>query len=399
MMKRVLSILLIMATVLAAFSPLQTEAAERLTIRMLQESYDREKAKYDENQRNLRLTQSEINSKTNRIETLKAEMVKISKEVVVLNEQIEEYKIKIKGKIIESRNLIEQLQMTQKDDLYYDYIFNADSVSDMVYRSAVIKEVVEYNDKMISTLNNMINDNKKREEEIEKRKVEINKLEADLATQVTSLGEKKSQLSSGGVSIAKQMQTIQDKINMYKKKGCKLDDVIGVDCDKPSSNGFRRPTTSGYVTQNAFYNSPSSSHRGLDIGSSNGKREKIYPVADGTIIKIYEDLYHAKCIQIEHNINGTYYTSLYVHLSSYASNIYSGQRVTTNTFLGYMGDTGKAYGVHLHLELYPCRLYTDKQCLLWDDYTSFAYSKLRSGYNPRKLVPVTNGLYNKWNTR
>ena len=100
---------------------------------------------------------------------------------------------------------------------------------------------------MISTLNTMIEDNKKREEEIEKRKVEINKLESELATQVTSLGEKKSQLSSGGVSIAKQMQTIQDKINMYKKKGCKLDDVIGVDCDNPSSNGFRRPTTTGWT--------------------------------------------------------------------------------------------------------------------------------------------------------
>ena len=54
MMKKTLSILLIIATVMAVFSPLQTEAAEKLTIRMLQESYNKEKAKYDENQKSLK---------------------------------------------------------------------------------------------------------------------------------------------------------------------------------------------------------------------------------------------------------------------------------------------------------------------------------------------------------
>ena len=33
--------------------------------------------------------------------------------------------------------------------------------------------------------------------------------------------------------------------------------------------------------------------------------------------------------------------------------------VDTNTILGYMGNTGYSFGVHLHLEVYPCRIYVD----------------------------------------
>ncbi len=226
-------------------SPLKTNADEKLTLRKLQANYDAEKSKFDANQKQINLTQSEINAKRNRITKLKNEMYAISREVEKLNEEIDEYKINIKSKIIQSKNLIEQLQVTEKSDMYYDYVFNAESVSDMVYRSAVIKEIVDYNDKVVSTLNTMIEDNKKREEEIAKRKVEIDKLDNELNQQVVSLGEEKAKLTVGGVSIAKQMQNIESKIKYYKSRGCKLDDVIGVDCDKASSGPVRRPTQQG----------------------------------------------------------------------------------------------------------------------------------------------------------
>ena len=380
-------------------SPLKANADEKLTLRKLQNNYETEKAKYEENQKQVNLTQAEINAKRNRINTLKNEMYTISKEVEKLNDEIEEYKLNIKGKIIQSKNLIEQLQVTEKSDLYYDYIFNADSVSDMVYRSAVIKEIVDYNDKVVSTLNTMIEDNKKREEEIEKRKKEIDKLDAELNSQVVSLGEEKAKLTVGGVSIAKQMQNIESKIKYYKSRGCKLDDVIGVDCDKASTGTVRRPTTTGYVTQNNTLYSSGYFHRGLDIGSKNKEREKIYPVADGTIQGVEYDLYGALMVRIDHIINGKHYTSLYAHMSKFAPNIYKGKKVTTNDYIGYMGNTGKSTGVHLHIEMYDCWLYSDSKCLKWSTYTSYALQRYKSGYNVRKMIPVTSGLYNSWSTR
>ncbi len=401
MMKKIVLILLIFAFSLAVFYPLKTDAAERLTVRILKEQYAAEKEKYDNNQAKINLTQSQINNKKNTIERLKKELTTISEEASILQEEIEKYKVDIKDKIIESRTLIEQFQLNndENSNLYYDYIFNSSSVSDMVYRSAVIKEIMEYNEKTIDTLNTMIDDNKKREEEIARRKEEINKLEAELASEVVSLGEQKATLTSGGLSIEKQLAKIQENINYYVKLGCKLDDVIGINCAVPKSTGeWRRPTTTGYITQNAYYGS-SYTHRALDIGSSNGSGEKIYPILDGTITGIYYDIYGAKIVQMEHYKGGTYYTSLYVHLSSWSPNIYVGKQVNSNEYLGYMGATGKATGIHLHIEVFPCRLYTDTQCKKWDNWVSFAQNKLRSGYNPRQLIPVTNGLYNKWYNR
>ena len=64
-----------------------------------------------------------------------------------------------------------------------------------------------------------------------------------------------------------------------------------------------------------------------------------------------------------------------------------------------MGDTGYAFGVHLHIELYDCRMYTDYQCRTWNTWVAYAENKLRSGYNPRQKIPVPDGLYNSWSYR
>jgi peptidoglycan hydrolase CwlO-like protein len=389
--------------VIAAFAPLSVDAAEQMTVAKLRSQYNDEMAKYNETQAKINLTQSQINDKQNTIENLKSEMLTISKEVDTLKEEIEKYKTEIKDKVLESRSLIEQLQINKDENsnLYYDYIFNSQSVSDMVYRSAVIQEIMEYNEKTVNTLNSMIEDNNKREKEIENRKTEITKLESELNNQVATLGEQKNSLKSGGVTIEKQLAQLKEKIDYYVNvEKCKENDIIGVNCAVPKSTGvWRRPTETGYVTQNAYYGSYT--HRALDIGSSRGRGEKIYPVLDGKISQIYNDYYGANIVAVEHYLasEGTYYTSLYVHLSKYAPGLYVGKRVTTDDYLGYMGDTGYAFGVHLHIELFPCRLYTDSQCRTWNAWVNFAENKLRNGYNPRSKIPVTNGLYNSWSTR
>ena len=403
MMKKVVSIGLCIFTFLSVFTPLSVNAGERLTIRMLQEQLAAEQAKYDANQAKINLTQSEINAKNNKVSNLRAEMETIVAESEKILQEIEDYKVNIKDKVIESRALIDQIQMNNSsNNIYYDYIFNASSVSDMVYRTAVIKEIMDYNDKTIATLNDMIEDNKKREEEIANRKVEINNLQTQIQTELISLGEEKSSLETGALSIADQLEQISKTINNYKKLGCKTDDVIGVDCAVAASSGvWRRPTTVGYVTQDAYFNSYSSQHRALDISSGNKTNEKIYPVMDGTITGIYYENGNsgAKIVQMKHYIASekTYYTSLYVHLDRWSPDIYEGKYVSSNEYLGYMGNTGYSFGVHLHIELFPCVLYGDSTCLTWSRYTEFAYSLLRQGYNPRQKIPIP-GNY-QWNYR
>ena len=381
----------------------EPKAANKNTLGYYEEKLAQYKKEMQDNKNAINKTQNEIDSSQNQITRLKNETLSLTNEVKKLNEEIDKYQSDIKDKLVESKQIIEYMQVSDGKNVYLDYVFKADSVTDLINRSYVVKELVDYNTKVVKDLEKMIADNEKRQEEIDKRKVKITETEAQLEESIVSLGEKKESLSAGGVNIEAQIKIYDDLVKMYKNKGCKTNDVIGVDCAVTGgSSVFRRPTTTGYVTQEAYYKT-SYSHRALDIGSKNGRKEKIYPIADGTITAKYYDNYGALCLAIEHyNLKDRkYYTSLYVHMSSYAPGLYVGKKVTSDQYIGYMGDTGYAFGVHLHMEVFPCRLYnpSDANCYKWSKYDAYAKSLLRKGYNPRNLISFPKGTYNSWNSR
>lgn len=140
---------------------------------------------------------------------------------------------------------------------------------------------------------------------------------------------------------------------------------------------WRLPTEQGYITQYAHYN-----HIALDITSARGTNERIYPVADGVITSIFHDNYGAKIVTVNHYINGKYYTSQYVHLSWFASGIYVGQQVTTDTVLGGMGATGIATGIHLHLTVMDCNLYdaNDANCSTLGKFYNYGRVRVNQGF-------------------
>lgn len=356
------------------------------------------------NQSALNKTESQIKNTEAAIEATKEEMMSLKTEISSLQEEIEKYNTLIKEKVLQSKQLMEYLQLSSGENVYLEYVFDADSTTDLIYRMAVVQQLIDYNNKVISDLEQMIDGNKVREEEIEKRNKVLDEKEEDLGNKLESLGEEKTDLSETSVSVKQQIKIYQELVNSYKKQGCKSSDVIGVDCAVKGEAGiFRRPTKTGYVTSE-FGSRWGSFHRGIDISSENKRREKIYPVANGTIVAKYYDIYGALILAIEHysSVNNKWYTSLYAHMTSYAPNLYVGKYVTSDQYIGYMGDTGYAFGVHLHLEIAPCRLYNlnDKNCSTWSKYTKFVQEQEDKGFKgPRGLITFPKGLYNTWKSR
>ncbi len=404
MMSKIVSRTIIVLLLLSFLLPfIEPSAANKNTLGYYEEKLAQYKREMQENRNAINRTQSEINDSKNQIERLKNETLSLTNEVKKLNDEIDKYQEDIKDKLVESKQILEYMQVSDDRNVYLDYVFKADSVTDLINRGYVVKELIDYNTKVVKELEQMVSDNEKRQKEIDQRKIKINETESKLADAVVSLGEKKESLSEGGVNIEKQIKIYEELVTMYKKKGCKTNDVIGVDCAVTGgSSVFRRPTKTGYITQESYYGA-SYSHRAVDIGSKNKTKEKIYPIADGTITSKYYDNYGALCLAIEHyNLKDRkYYTSLYVHMSSYAPGLYVGKKVTSEQYIGYMGNTGHSFGVHLHLELFPCRLYnpSDSNCYKWSVYDAYAKRLLKSGYNIRKLISFPKGTYNSWNTR
>lgn len=57
-------------------------------------------------------------------------------------------------------------------------------------------------------------------------------------------------------------------------------------------------------------------------------------------------------VQVQHKIDGVYYTSCYAHMKKGSLAVKAGQKITAGTVLGKMGTTGMSTGKHLHFEIW-----------------------------------------------
>ena len=115
-----------------------------------------------------------------------------------------------------------------------------------------------------------------------------------------------------------------------------------------------------YNVKNRITNGYSKNHRAVDIGWKRNYTEEqnylVYPNCKGIVkeiqIGIPNDLGSTgkrswgNYVLIEHE-NGMY--SRYAHLKDVYCKV--GEKVDENTSIGYMGNSGNAYGVHLHFEV------------------------------------------------
>ncbi|MGB9696891.1 MAG: M23 family metallopeptidase [Ignavibacteria bacterium] len=95
---------------------------------------------------------------------------------------------------------------------------------------------------------------------------------------------------------------------------------------------------------NPFSRRGSEFHKGIDIKGEIG--EPIYATADGTVESADWDKGYGKCVKIHHKSG---YTSIFGHLSAF--NVEPGQHIKAGDIIGYVGNTGRSTGPHLHYEI------------------------------------------------
>ncbi len=398
--RRVLCLSLILSVLIMPFFPTSVKAETLRDYENLLKKYEREQANIkDQIGENNQLTKEAEQE----IENIKKELTNMSQEIEQMHIDIVDYNNEIREKTLQTKELFEYLQMTRSENVMLEYAFGAETITDLIYRIAVVKQITEDNEKKINELKDMIEYNKKREVELEDKEKQMEKRQKDLTEKITKLTKKNASLNDNSVSTEQQITTYRDQIKAYKEAGCTSNMEIGVDCfNNNSVAGWYRPTQSGYVTSEFGYRW-GSLHRAVDVSNSNPYKTKIYPVATGIITSKFTDYYGALTIIIEHKTaNGKYYSSLYTHLSSYSSNAVVGRKVTPNDFLGYMGATGYVTGPHLHMEIAPCRAmnHADKNCGTWNKYTAYVKKIYDSGKfkGPRELIYFPKP-YVRYNTR
>lgn len=355
-------------------------------------AYKNELAK---NKQEINAIEGRIRNNSAQIEQIKKDFIISGQEVQRMQDEYDQHNADIKQKGIESKQLIEYLQMANGENIYLEYAFGADSVTEFIYRMSLVEQLIDHNERTIKDLERMIEENKQKEKELTLKIENLKVEQANLSKSIENLTGVKSSINDNAISVAQQVKIYEADVASLIKQGCKPQHVIGVHCATSSIvAGFYRPTTSGYVTSEV---GPrwGSFHRGIDVSNKNPYSTTIYPVANGTIKSIYKDTYGALIVIMHHKTaNGKYYSSLYAHMSKYAPGLYVGKNMRHTDPIGTMGNTGYSTGPHLHLEVVNCRIYdlTDKNCSTWSKYAAFVQRQFNNGSfkGPRSVISFPN---------
>ena len=290
-----------------------------------------------------------------------AKIDETEKEIDRLQEEIEKCNREIEKKDKESKNIISYYQISNGENVYLEYAFGASDITDMIYRMSVVEQLTDYNDKVMKELQQLIETNKKKTEELNKKTEELKELKKKLESEKERIEQEVSGVEGTVPSTKGQIALYQQRVNYYKSRGCKSNDVIGVTCDKPpassgggnvpagaviGANGFRFPVNGGRIS----WGYGSGGHKGVDI--TRGCGTPIYAVAPGRVYYRGNTLdnYGAYMVMVVHNVNGKLVFSQYAHVLPNIP-VSVGQDVDIGTVVAYMGSTGYSTGCHLHLEM------------------------------------------------
>lgn len=114
---------------------------------------------------------------------------------------------------------------------------------------------------------------------------------------------------------------------------------------QPVANKDLRRTASGYGWRIDPIYKIKKFHEGLDFSAPIGT--EIYSTGEGIVSSVtISPIGYGKHVVIDHGFG---YTTLYAHMEDF--NVKPGQRVKRGDIIGYIGNTGKSTGPHLHYEV------------------------------------------------
>lgn len=170
-MKKIINIMMILVMLTSFFAVPDVTKAQ--TLGDLKEELQNKLDEYNKNQEEKKLTEQEINQTNadivaikNKISQTYVEMENIQKEIDNLLEQIASKKAQIK-------QIVNFIQVSNGESAYLEYAFGAESFTDLIYRTAVAEQLAAYNDNLVTEYNTMIDESKKKQEEIQKKQVEL----------------------------------------------------------------------------------------------------------------------------------------------------------------------------------------------------------------------------------
>ena len=318
------------------------------------------KQKEAENKKNL--TESEINALADEISRITKSIEKTKEDIKKAEDEIIKSEEEIEAKKEETNELLKFLQISSGENVYLEYIFEADSYTDFIYRYSVVSQLTEYNNNLMEELEELVKTLEAKKIEYNKNKTDLEKKSSDLTAKIAVLRANLETYKEEGTTIEDDIKDMKEKINELEEIGCKDNEDIttcGRQNNMVNARGWSYPLAWGCVTSEyvGFGNRPDwsgsvSGHHGIDLDCV-GEGTTVYAAAPGVVERVVE---RSSCggnmVWVYHMVNGQPYTTVYMHLL-YIS-VSKGQTVSSSTKIGGVGGgSTQSYdtctgGTHLH---------------------------------------------------
>lgn len=268
---------------------------------------------------------------------------------------------------------------------YWSVLFKSKSISDMLDRIEMIREIAEGDQRMLAELEESARVIAAAKEELAAEKVALESKKLELAAAEETLAAQRVEADAMLAKLSEELYTMQDEADRYDKLEEELDAEIAkkekeyTDAKKaedeeknknngsgssggnsgggttaPSSSGWMYPLPSGvaYISSTYGYRvdpvtgQRGAFHGGVDFACAKGT--PVYASRAGTVnVAEWGNYIYGNYVTINH---GDGFSSLYGHMTSFI--VVSGQYVTQGQLIGYVGSTGKSTGPHLHFGIY-----------------------------------------------
>lgn len=298
-----------------------------------------------------------------------AQIVDTNKQIEDLQKQIAEVSERIEKRDALLQERMRSIQESGGAISYIDVLLGAQSFGDFIDRLSALSTFIHADKEIIKAHQ----DDKLLKEE---KETELKVTLLDLEAQVKSLEGMKSKLKAQqdektkimaqirqqedeahaqyeeledeAALLAAQERAIRNEIAAWERRQRELEEARKRgESPAVTNENFMRPTEGRFTSP--YGSRWGKLHAGVDVANK-AANVPVVAAASGTVFRSYYSSSYGNVVFITHNIDGQIYTTVYAHMES--RSVSEGQVVRKGDRLGYMGNTGRSFGKHLHFEMH-----------------------------------------------
>ena len=299
----------------------------------------------------------QINDTLSEIELLNQMVGELDNQLDANRQQLEQAQQKLEESMQLSKDRI-RASYEQGYASYWEIILSSDSLYDFISKVEIVRQISEYDNKIIEELTESKKIIEQAKEKIEQQKKEQQEAISSLSQKQDTLKKKQAASdeliekynsdSAAAERALEKAEAAEAQLQAEIRKLLQNSNSTVVD-----SGDFRYPLDSKWRIITSEFGGRTHPitgvyklHTGVDISGSGIYGANIYAAKGGTVVKAGYNSGYGNYILIDH---GDGYATLYGHASSLC--VKAGQTVTKGDVIAYVGSSGYSTGPHLHFEI------------------------------------------------